>query len=88
MSAGPINSRTINPTTITAVANCADLQAKYRTEAAKTQNLKDRYAAADDRFKAAKKQLEACTMELAENNQKLQGLSGQIKAIPGCAIPN
>ena len=84
MSAGPMEQ----PTNVNAVANCADLQAKYRTEAAKTQNLRDRYTAADDRCKAAKKQLEACTMELAENNQKLQGLAGQIRAIPGCVIPN
>ena len=76
------------PTNINAVANCADLQAKYRTEAAKTQNLRDRYTAANDRFKAAKKQLEDCAMALAENNQKLQGLAGQIRAIPGCTIPN
>ena len=76
------------PTNINAVANCADLQAKYRMEAARTQDLRNRFTAADDRFKAAKKQLDACTMELAENNQKLQGLAGQIKAIPGCVIPN
>ena len=84
MSAGPIEQ----PTNINAVANCTDLQANYRTEAAKTQNLRDRFTAADDLFKAAKKQLEACTMALAENNQKLQGLAGQIRAIPGCVIPN
>ena len=76
------------PTNISAVANCGDLQAKYRTEAARTQDLRNRFTAADDRFKAAKKQLEACMMELAENSQKLQGLSGQIRAIPGCVIPN
>jgi hypothetical protein len=76
------------PTNVNAVANCGDLQAKYRAEAAKTQNLRDRFTAADDRFKAAKKQLEACTMDLALNNQILQGLAGQIKAIPGCVIPN
>jgi len=84
VSAGPIEQ----PTNINAVANCTDLKANYRTEAAKTQNLRDRFTAADDRFKAAKKQLEACTMALAENNQKLQGLAGQIRAIPGCVIPN
>ena len=84
MSTGPIQQ----PTNINAVANCGDLQAKYRTEAAKTQNLRDRHTTAGDIFKAAKKQLEDCTMALAENNQKLQGLAGQIRAIPGCAIPN
>ena len=78
----------MKPTNIPEVANCADLQAKYRTEAAKTQNLRDRYTAADDRFKAAKKQREACAMDLAQNNQILQGLAGQIRAIPGCVIPN
>lgn len=76
------------PTNVNAVANCGDLQAKYRAEAAKTQNLRNRHTAADDRFNAAKKQLEACTMDLAQNNQILQGLAGQIKAIPGCVIPN
>ena len=76
------------PTNINAVANCADLQAKYRAESAKTQNLRDRYTTADDRFNAAKKQREDCAMELAKNNQILQGLAGQIKAIPGCTIPN
>lgn len=84
MSIGPIEQST----NINAVANCADLQATYRAEAAKTQNLRDRYAAADDRFNAAKKQREDCAMELAQNNQILQGLAGQIRAIPGCAIPN
>ena len=84
MSTGPIEQAT----NINAVANCADLQAKRRAEAAKTQNLRDRYTASDDRFNAAKKQREDCAMELAENNQKLQGLDGQIKAIPGCVIPN
>lgn len=84
MSTGPIEQTT----NINAAANCGDLQAKYKTEAAKTQGLRDRHTAADDRFKAAKKQLEACTMQLAENNQILQGLAGQIRAIPGCVIPN
>ena len=84
MSTGPIQQ----PTNINAVANCGELQAKYRTEAAKTQNLRDRHTTADDIFKAAKKLLEDCTMELAQNNQILQGLAGQIRAIPGCTIPN
>ena len=75
-------------TNINAVANCADLQAKRRAEAAKTQDLRNRVTAADDRFRATKKQLDACTMALAENNQILQGLDAQIRAIPGCTIPN
>ena len=84
MSTGPVEQ----PTNINAVANCADLQAKHRAEAAKTPNLRDRYTAADDRFNATQKQREACAKDLAQNNQILQGLDAQIRAIPGCTIPN
>ena len=86
MSSGPMNP--VNPTAIPAIANCAELQAKYRTEAAKTQETRDRFTASDDRYRAAKKQWEDCKDELTKNNQILQGLAGQIGAIPGCAIPN
>ena len=86
MSSGPMNQLT--PTNINAIANCADLQAKFRAESALTQGLKDRLEVADDRHRAATQMLLGCQRDYQQNQSKLLGLAGQINAIPGCAIPN
>ncbi|MEI8016614.1 MAG: hypothetical protein WCH39_00375 [Schlesneria sp.] len=86
MSAGPTSQFT--PTNLNAIANCADLQARYRTESALTQSLKDRVEVASIRERAATQMLLDCQRDYQQNQSKLLGLAGQINAIPGCAIPN
>jgi hypothetical protein len=86
MSAGPTSQFT--PTNINAIANCAELQAKFRAEAALTQGFKDRLEVADDRQRAATQMLLDCQREYQQNQSKLLGLAGQINAIVGCVIPN
>jgi hypothetical protein len=77
-----------NPTSVPAIAGCADLQAKHRAEAGRKPNLKLRLLAAEDRHKATQMQLDDCRTELMKHEQALQGLAAQIRAIPGCTIPN
>ena len=86
MSSGPMNQ--VPPTNINATANCAGLQARYRAEAALTNELKDRLEVADDRQRAATQMLLDCQRDYQQNQSRLLGLAGQINAIPGCAIPN
>ncbi len=86
MSTGPINPT--NPTNVPAIANCADLQAKRRAEAGRKPNLKLRLQAAEDRHKATQLQLDDCRTEFMKHEHALQGLDAQIRAIPGCTIPN
>jgi len=86
MSSGP--SYQLAPTNINAIANCADLQTKFRTEAALTQGLKDRLEVASIRERAATQMLLDCQRDYQQNQSKLLGLAGQINAIPGCTIPN
>jgi len=86
MSAGPTSQFT--PTNVNSIANCADLQAKFRSESALTQDLKDRLEVADDRHRAAMQMLMDCQRDYQQNQTKLLTLAGQINAIPGCAIPN
>jgi len=76
------------PTNINAIANCADLQAKFRAESALTQGLKDRLEVADDRHRAAMQMLMDCQRDYQQNQSKLLQLAGQINAITGCTIPN
>jgi uncharacterized protein YlxW (UPF0749 family) len=76
------------PTNINAIANCADLQARFRAESALTQGLKDRLEVADDRHRAAMQMLMDCQRDYQQNQSKLLGLAGQINAIAGCTIPN
>jgi hypothetical protein len=86
MSSGPMNQFT--PTNINAIANCAELQARFRTEAALTQGLKDRLEVASIRERAATQMLLDCQRDYQQNQSKLLGLAGQINAITGCTIPN
>lgn len=86
MSAGPTSQFT--PTNINAIASCAELQAKFRAEAALTQEFKDRLEVADDRQRADTQILLNCQREYQQNQRKLLQLAGQINAIVGCAIPN
>jgi len=86
MSSGPTSQFT--PTNINAIANCADLQARFRTEAALTQGLKDRLEVADDRHRADTQILLNCQRDYQQNQSRLLGLAGQINAITGCTIPN
>jgi len=86
MSAGPTSQFT--PTSINTIANCADLQAKFRAESALTQGLKDRLEVADDRQRADTQILLNCQRDYQQNQSKLLQLAGQINAIVGCAIPN
>jgi len=86
MSVGPINQFT--PTNINAIANCTELQARFRTEAGLTQGLKDRLEVAADRQIATTQMLLNCQRDYQQNQSKLLALAGQINAIPGCAIPN
>lgn len=86
MSLGPPSQFT--PTNINAIANCADLQEKFRAESALTQGLKDRLEVASIRERAATQMLLDCQREFQQNQSKLLGLAGQINVIPGCAIPN
>jgi len=86
MSAGPTSQFT--PTNINAIANCADLQAKFRAESALTQGLRDRLEVASIRERAATQMLLDCQRDYQQNQSKLLGLAGQINTIPGCAIPN
>lgn len=86
MSSGPMNQ--VTPTNVNAIANCAELQARFRAEAALTNELKDRLEVADDRQRAATQMLLNCQRDYQQNQSKLLGLAGQINAIPGCTIPN
>jgi len=86
MSSGPTSQFT--PTNINAIANCADLQARFRTEAALTQGLKDRLEVADDRHRADTQILLNCQRDYQQNQSRLLQLAGQINAITGCTIPN
>ena len=86
MSLGPTSQFT--PTNINAIANCADLQARFRAESALTQGLKDRLEVADDRHRADTQILLNCQREYQQNQSKLLQLAGQINAIVGCAIPD
>jgi hypothetical protein len=78
----------VAPTNVNAIANCADLQAKFRAEAALTNDLKTRLEAADDRQRAATQMLLDCQRAYQQNQTKLLTLAGQMNAIPGCIIPN
>jgi len=86
MSSGPTSQ--VTPTNINAIANCADLQARFRTEAALTQGLKDRLEVADDRHRADTQILLNCQRDYQQNQSRLLQLAGQINAITGCTIPN
>jgi len=86
MSSGPTSQ--VTPTNINAIANCADLQARFRAEAALTQGLKDRLEVADDRQRADTQILLNCQRDYQQNQSRLLQLAGQINAITGCTIPN
>jgi uncharacterized protein YlxW (UPF0749 family) len=86
MSLGPTSQFT--PTNINAIANCAELQARFRAEAGLTQGLKDRLEVADDRHRADMQILLNCQRDYQQNQSKLLQLAGQINAITGCTIPN
>jgi hypothetical protein len=86
MSSGSMNQFT--PTNVNAIANCAELQARFRVESALTEGLKDRLEVASIRERAATQMLLDCQRDYQQNQSKLLGLAGQINAIPGCAIPN
>jgi len=86
MSVGPMNQAT--PTNVNAIANCADLQAKFRAEATLTHELKTRLEVADDRQRATTQMLLNCQRDYQQNQSRLLALAGQINAIPGCTIPN
>jgi len=78
----------LTPTNINAIANCAELQAKFRAESALTQNLRNRLEVADDRHRADMQILLDCQRDYQQNQSKLLQLAGQINAIVGCTIPN
>jgi hypothetical protein len=78
----------LTPTNINAIANCAELQARFRAEAGLTQGLKDRLEVASIRERAATQMLLDCQRDYQQNQSKLLQFAGQINAIVGCAIPN